>query len=223
MQVVQDFQYLVTTYGQSFIDAYLVSLRIAVIGFVGGFALAILLTVARVSPIPPLRGAVTVYVEVFRNMPVLCLLVFIVYALPDLGLVIDYEPSAILALVLVSSSFACENLRTGINTIDAGQIQAARSLGLGFRQIVGSIVLPQALRAVVQPMVTLAISVMISSSVGSLVPIAHKELTGLVADINNTEALGVTTFFVAALMYVFTGLIIAFLGRRLERRLAIWR
>ena len=220
MQIIQDFQYLVATYGQSFVDAYLVSLRIAVIGFVGGFALAIVLTVARVSPIPPLRGAVTVYVEVFRNMPVLCLLVFIVYALPDLGVVVDYEPSAILALILVSSSFACENLRTGINTIDAGQIQAARSLGLGFRQIVGSIVLPQALRSVVQPMVTLAISVMISSSVGSLVPIAHKEL---VADINNTEALGVTTFFVAALMYVATGLIIAFLGRRLERKLAIWR
>ncbi|NEG78908.1 ABC transporter permease subunit [Bifidobacterium avesanii] len=212
-----------TTYGQAFVAAYLVSLRIAVLGFIGGFAVAILLTVARVSPIPPLRGAVTVYVEIFRNMPVLCLLVFIVYALPNLGLVIDYEPSAVLALVLVSSSFACENLRTGINTIDPGQIQAARSLGLGFSQIVGSIVLPQALRAVIQPMVTLALSVLISSSVGSLVPIAHKELTGLVAQINNAEALGVTTFFVAALMYVFTGLFIAFLGRRLERRLTIWR
>ncbi|KAB8290950.1 amino acid ABC transporter permease [Bifidobacterium avesanii] len=223
MSVLTDFQYLVTTYGQAFVAAYLVSLRIAVLGFIGGFAVAILLTVARVSPIPPLRGAVTVYVEIFRNMPVLCLLVFIVYALPNLGLVIDYEPSAVLALVLVSSSFACENLRTGINTIDPGQIQAARSLGLGFSQIVGSIVLPQALRAVIQPMVTLALSVLISSSVGSLVPIAHKELTGLVAQINNAEALGVTTFFVAALMYVFTGLFIAFLGRRLERRLTIWR
>nr|WP_277347684.1 amino acid ABC transporter permease [Bifidobacterium sp. DSM 109958] len=214
---------MVTNYGQAFVQAYLVSLRIAVLGFVGGFLVAIVLTVARVSPIPPLRSAVTAYVEIFRNMPVLCLLVFIVYALPDLGLVVDYEPAAILTLVLVSSSFACENLRTGINTIDAGQIQAARSLGLGFSQIVGSIVLPQALRAVVQPMVTLALSVMISSSVGSLVPIAHKELTGLVAEINNTEALGVTTFLVAALMYVFTGLLIAFVGRRIERRFALWR
>ena len=221
--MIHDFTYLVTNYGQAFVDAYLVSLRIAFLGFVGGFLVAIVLTVARVSPIPPLRGAVTVYVETFRNMPVLCLLVFIVYALPDLGVVVDYEPAAVLALVLVSSSFACENLRTGINTIDAGQIQAARSLGLGFRQIVGSIVLPQALRSVVQPMVTLAISVVISSSVGSLVPIAHKELTGLVAEINNAEAMGVTTFFIAALLYVFTGLIIAFLGRRLERRLTIWR
>lgn len=215
--------YLISQYGADYLSAYAVSLRLAAIGFVLGLALGIVLTVARISPIPPLRTAVNVWVEVFRNAPVLCLVIFIVYALPDLGLVLDYEPSVIVALTLVCSAFACDNLRTGINTIEAGQVEAARALGLGFRQIVSSIVLPQALRSVIQPMVTLLIAVIISSSAGSLVPLAHKELTGLVAQINNEEALGVATFAVAALLYVFTGLAIAAIGRRLERRLQLWR
>ncbi|MCH4160039.1 amino acid ABC transporter permease [Bifidobacterium sp.] len=218
-----DLSHLLNAYGTQFLSSYWVSLRIALLAFAGGFLLGTLLTVARVSPIPPLRGAVNVYVETFRNAPVLCVLIFIVYALPDLGVVIDYEPSVIIALILVSSAFACDNLRTGINTIDAGQIEAARALGMGFGPIVSSIVLPQAFRSVIQPMVTLFISVVISSSAGSLVPLAHKELTGLVAEINNHEALGILTFLIASLLYVCTGLVIAFFGRKVERRLAIWR
>ncbi len=218
-----DFTYLIGHYGLEYCSAYGIALRIGVIAFVGGLALALLLTVLRISPIPPLRTAVSFYVEVFRNVPVLCLLIFVVFALPEVGIVLDYEPSVIVTLVLVSSSFACDNLRTGINTIDPGQIEAARSVGLTFWDIVGSIVLPQALRSVVQPMITLFISVIISSSVGALVPLAHRELTGLVNQINSNEALGIPTFVVAVAFYVVTGLIIAAVGRFVEKRAVLWR
>ncbi|MFT8704912.1 amino acid ABC transporter permease [Bifidobacterium aquikefiricola] len=214
---------LISEYGWQFIASYGVSLRISCIAFVLGLLLGTLLTVGRISPIPPLRQAINIYVETFRNIPVLALLVFIVYALPDLGLVIDYEPCVIITLILVSSAFTCDNLRTGINAIDAEQIQAARALGLSFSTIVTSIILPQALSSVIQPMVTLFISVVISSSTGSLVPLAHAELTGLVTQINNKEAMGVVTFLLASILYVLTGLIIAFVGRRLEKRYALWR
>ena len=123
----------------------------------------------------------------------------------------------------MASAFACDNLRTGINAIDPGQIEAARSLGLTFGGIVRFVVLPQAIRSVVQPMVTLCIAIIISSSVGALVPLARGELTGLVTRINNQEALGIPTFLVAALFYVVTGLIIATIGRQIEKRAVIWR
>ncbi|WP_300768121.1 amino acid ABC transporter permease [uncultured Bifidobacterium sp.] len=215
--------HLVGTYGSQYVDGYWVTLRIGVIAFAGGLLLGLVLTVLRISPIPPLRAAVSAYVELFRNIPVLCLLIFVVFALPEVGIVIDYEPCVVLTLVLVSSSFACDNLRTGINAIDPGQIEAARSLGLSFMGIVTSVVLPQALRNVVQPMVTLFISVIISSSTGALVPLAHTELTGLVSRINTTDAMGIPTFLIAALFYVATGLVIAGIGRIIERRVAIWR
>ena len=218
-----DLAYLIGQYGSEYLSSYGVTLRIGVVAYLGGLALAIVLTTLRVSPIPPLRGAITVYVEVFRNIPVLCLLTFIVFALPEIGIVVDYEPSVILTLVLVSSAFGCDNLRSGINAIDAGQIEAARSIGLPFTDILRFVVLPQALRTVVQPMVTLFISIIISSSVGALVPLAHKELTGLVTEINTQEALGIPTFVIAALFYVATGLVIALVGRLVEKRVRIWR
>lgn len=221
--MLHDASVLITQYGSQYVAAYLVSLRIALLGFTGGFLLALVLTVARISPIAPLRTLVSMWVEIFRNAPVLCLIIFIVYALPDLGVVLDYEPSVILALVLVSSAFACDNLRTGINAIDPGQVEAARAVGLNFMQIVRNIILPQSLRSVIQPMVTLMISVMISSSAGSLVPLSSRELTGLVSKINTKEAMGITTFAIAACLYVLTGLIIGFVGRQIEKRFALWQ
>jgi His/Glu/Gln/Arg/opine family amino acid ABC transporter permease subunit len=215
--------YLIEHYGVEYLSSYGVALRIGVISFLIGTMLAVVLTVLRISPIPPLRTAVSGYVEVFRNIPVLCLLIFVVFALPEIGIVVDYEPSVIVTLILVSSAFGCDNLRSGINAIDPGQIEAARSLGLSFTSIVTSIVLPQALRTVVQPMVTLFISVIISSSTGALVPLAHNELTGLVSKINTQEALGIPTFVIAALFYVCTGLVIGAVGRLIEKKAVLWR
>ena len=215
--------YLIGHYGMQYLSAYGEALRLGLISFVLGLVLGVVLTGLRVSPIAPLRSAISFYVEIFRNIPVLSLLIFVVFALPEVGLVIDYEPSVIVTLTLVTSAFACDNLRTGINAIDPGQIEAARSVGLSFVQIVRYVVIPQALRSVVQPMVTLCIAVIISSSVGALVPLANGELTGLVNRINTDEALGIPTFLVAALFYVFTGLIIAAIGRQIEKRVMIWR
>ena len=140
-----------------------------------------------------------------------------------MGLVIDYLPAVILALVLVCAAFTCDNLAAGVNAIDPGQIEAARAIGLNFRHIAGSIVIPQALRAVIQPMTTLLIQVMISSSTGAMVPLTHLELTGLVSKINTAKALGIPTFLLAALLYVFTGLVFAGLGSHLEKRFGLWR
>ena len=221
--LLSDLGELARDYAGQFAQAYVVMLEITALSFIGGFALGLVLSVARISPIAPLRGAVTAFVEVFRNAPVLCTLIFIVFALPEVGIVIDYLPAVVLTLVLVCAAFTCDNLAAGVNSIDPGQIEAARAIGLGFGQIAVHIVVPQALRTVIQPMTTLLISVMISSSTGAMVPLAHLELTGLVAKINTAEALGIPTFLAAALLYVATGLAFAAAGRQLEKRFGLWR
>ena len=214
---------LLTEYGPAFWQALLLTWKLTAIAFVAGFAAGIVVTVARLLPLRPLRLVLTGYVEVFRNIPSVVLLTFIVFALPDLQVVIDYEPSVILTLTLVCSAFTADYLRTGINTVASGQVEAARSLGMRPVVIISSVVLPQALRSVVQPMTSLLIALMLSTSLASQVPLPGRELTALVAKIANDSAAGISAFAVAAAMYLVSGLLIAWMGAMLEKKVRILR
>lgn len=218
-----DVSKLLADYGPAFGQALLLTWKLTILSFFPGVLLGMVVTVFRLLPLPPLRFALSVYVEVFRNIPSVALLIFIVFALPDLNVVIDYEPSVILTLTLVCSAFTADYLRSGINTIPGGQIEAALSLGLRPMQIVSAVVLPQALRSVVQPMTSLLIALMLSTSLASQVPFPGRELTSLVSKIANDSAAGIAAFVVAAAMYVVTGLLIAWAGATLEKKMRILR
>jgi His/Glu/Gln/Arg/opine family amino acid ABC transporter permease subunit len=214
---------LLADYGPAFGQALFLTWKLTVVSFVPGFLLGVIATVLRLLPLPPLRFVLTVYIEIFRNIPSVALLIFIVFALPDLELVIDYEPSVILTLTLVCSAFTADYLRSGINTIAGGQIEAALSLGMRPLQIILAVILPQALRTVVQPMTSLLIALMLSTSLASQVPLPGRELTALVSKIATDSAAGMAAFAVAAAMYVTTGLLIAWAGAALEKKARILR
>ena len=212
---------LLAEYGPAFVQALLLTWKLTALSFVSGFALGIVITVARLLPLRPLRFVLTLYVEVFRNIPSVALLIFIVFALPDLNVLIDYEPSVVLTLMLVCSAFTADYLRAGINTVGGGQVEAALSLGLRPVRVITAVVLPQALRAVVQPMTSLLIALMLSTSLASQVPFPGRELTALVSKIATDSAAGIAAFAVAAAMYVASGLLIAWAGAALEKKLRI--
>ena len=214
---------LLTDYGPAFGQALFLTWKLTAISFVAGFAAGIVVTMARLLPLRPRRFVLTGYVEVFRNIPSVALLTFIVFALPDLQVLIDYEPSVILTLTLVCSAFTADYLRTGINTVARGQVEAARSLGMHPVVIISSVVLPQALRSVVQPMTSLLIALMLSTSLASQVPLPGRELTALVAKIANDSAAGISAFAVAAALYLASGLLIAWMGAMLEKKVRILR
>ena len=218
-----DIQRLLADYGPAFGQALLLTWKLTALSFVPGFALGVVVAVLRLLPLPPLRGALTAYVEVFRNIPSVALLIFIVFALPDLNVLLDYDTAVVLTLALVCSAFTADYLRSGINTVDEGQIEAALSLGMRPITVITAIVLPQALRAVVQPVTSLLIALMLSTSLASQVPFPGRELTALVSKIANESAAGIAAFAVAAALYVATGLVIGWLGGLLERRLRILR
>ncbi len=214
---------LLAEHGPAFGQALLLTWKLAAMAYVAGFALGTAVAVARLLPLPPLRAVLTGYVEVFRNIPSVALLIFIVFALPDLQVVIDYEPSVVLTLTLVCSAFTADYLRTGMNTVPAGQVAAARSLGMRPLTVVTAIVLPQALRSVVQPMTSLLIALMLSTSLASQVPLPGRELTALVAKLANDSAAGIPAFAVAAALYLASGLLVAWAGAVLEKKLRILR
>ncbi|MDR7093593.1 amino acid ABC transporter permease [Hydrogenophaga laconesensis] len=214
---------LLAEYGPAFAQALFLTWKLTVVSFVPGFLLGVVVTVLRLFPLPPLRFVLTVYVEIFRNIPSVALLIFIVFALPDLNVLIDYEPAVILTLVLVCSAFTADYLRSGINTVASGQIEAALSLGMRPIRVIVSVVLPQALRTVVQPLTSLLIALMLSTSLASQVPLPGRELTALVSKIATDSAAGMAAFAVAAAMYVATGLLIAWAGAALEKKVRILR
>ncbi|ADX47577.1 amino acid ABC transporter permease [Paracidovorax avenae] len=214
---------LLADQGPAFWQALLLTWKLTALSFVPGVLLGMGVAMLRLFPLPPLRWVLTLYVETFRNIPSVALLIFIVFALPDLEFVIDYEPSVVLTLVLVCSAFTADYVRSGINTIPGGQVEAALSLGMRPARIIWSVVLPQALRSVVQPMTSLLIALMLSTSLASQVPFPGRELTTLVSKIATDSAAGMAAFAVAAAMYVATGLLIAWAGAALDRKLRILR
>ena len=214
---------LLADYGPAFGQALLLTWKLTAVSFVAGFVVGTIVTVLRLLPLRPLRFVLTVYVEIFRNIPSVALLIFIVFALPDLNVLIDYEPSVILTLALVCSAFTADYLRTGINTVAGGQAEAALSLGMRPIRVITAVVLPQALRAVVQPMTSLLIALMLSTSLASQVPYPGRELTALVAKIATDSAAGMSAFAVAAAMYLASGLLIAWAGATLEKKVRILR
>lgn len=214
---------LLTTYGQDYLTALVTTWWMTAVAFAFVMVLSIAITVMRVSPLKPLRVVGDFYVQVFRNIPGVALLIIIVYALPNLRLVLDYRTCVIVTVILMGSAFGSENFMSGINTISVGQIEAARSLGLTFTQIIWKIVIPQALRSAVLPMTNLLIAVMLSTSLGSQVPMSPDELTGVVSFINTRSTGGILAFLIAALGYVGTAAVIGLVGNRLDKKVRILR
>ena len=214
---------LLGTYGQNYLDGLLTTWVMTAVSFVFVMALAVLVTVMRVSPLAPLRAAGDLYVQVFRNIPGVALLIIIAYALPSLRVVLEWRTCVIVTTILLGSAFGSENFMSGINTIGVGQIEAARSLGLTFGQILRRVVIPQALRTTVLPMTNLLIAVMLTTALGSQVPLDPQELTGVVSYVNTRSTGGILAFLISALGYALTAFVISFVGNRVDRRVRILR
>ena len=214
---------LLGTYGQNYLDGLLLTWGMTAVSFVFVLAIAVLVTVMRVSPFAPLRFVGDLYVQVFRNIPGVALLMIVAYALPYLRVILDWRTCAIVTTILLGSAFGSENFMSGINTIGVGQIEAARSLGLSFSQILRRIVIPQALRATVLPMTNLLIAVMLTTALGSQVPMTPEELTGVVSYVNTRSVGGILAFLVSALGYLATAFVISLAGNRIDKRVRVLR
>ena len=171
----------------------------------------------------PLRVFGDLYVQVFRNIPGIALLIIVVYALPPLKVVLPYRTCVIVATVLLGSAFGSENFMSGINTVGVGQVEAARSLGMSFSRILAKIVIPQALRSSVLPMTNLFIAVMLTTALGSQVPLKPQELTGVVSYINTRSLGGVAAFFISALGYLGTAFVVSHIGNYIDKKVRILR
>jgi glutamate transport system permease protein len=203
------------------LQGLLTTLWMAALSAVGALVLGVLVTAMRVSPIPVLRGVAFAYVQLFLNVPLLALLVLFVFALPDAGLLMSLPVTAVVVLIIYEAAYVAEAVRSGVNTVALGQAEAARALGLTFRQTLGSVILPQALRAVVQPVGNVMIALVMNTSLFAAVGIV--ELTAAANKTNLIHAQPIPIFVGAGLTYMALALAIGLGTGWLERRVAIVR
>jgi glutamate transport system permease protein len=146
-------------------DGFITTLQICLYAAIGSLTLGTVIATFRVSPLPPLRATGTAWVTVFRNCPLTIVLFFCAFGLPELGIKGAYFWFGISGLVLYTSAFVSEAVRSGINAVAPGQAEAARAVGLTFTQSLRDIVLPQALRSVVPPLGSVIIAMVKNSAI----------------------------------------------------------
>ncbi|PPF77424.1 amino acid ABC transporter permease [Subtercola sp. Z020] len=197
------------------------TVMMAVIAGVAALVLGTVVTAARISPIPVLRGIAFAYVQFFVNVPLLVLLILAVFALPDAGLLLPLTPTAIIVLALYEAAYVAEAIRSGVNTVGSGQIEASRALGFTLVQTLRLVVVPQALRAAVQPIGNVMIALTMNTALAAAVGVV--ELTAEANKLNLVEAQPILIFTVAGLIYMALALVIGLSAGRIEKRVAIKR
>ena len=203
-------------------DAFLKTLSLSVLAGLLALVLGTVLAAFRVSPITPLRGLATFYVETFRNTPLTVVFFFIIFGLPQIDFAVGFYTGSVLAVGLYTAAFVSEAVRSGINAVSPGQAEASRAIGLTFGQSLREVVLPQAFRTVVPPLGNVFIAMVKNTSIAA--GFAVTELTAALQRLSNVESDRLLVVFLAiVLAYLAITLPSAWLIRIIERRVAILR
>lgn len=191
--------------------------------FVGGGLIAIVLGVIvgamRVSPVPIARTVGAVYVNWIRNTPLTLVMFFFAFCMPILlRQRIDAIVLATVALGIYTATYVAETIRSGVNTVPVGQAEAARAIGLGFGQVMTLVVLPQAFRSVIPPMMSVLIALLKNTTVAAGFSVMN--LGSVRSWLSERGANQLVVLLWVAVIFVVLVLLLAWLQRVLERR---WR
>lgn len=196
-----------------------VAIYISIASLVLAIFLGLLVALARLSRSRLARAVARIYVDLIRGIPALLLIFFVFFALPSVGFKIDAITAGIVALGLNSGAYMGEIFRSGIQSIDRGQYEAARSLGMNHVTAMRRVVLPQAVRQVIPPATGETTNIVKGTSLLSAIAIV--ELTRVGQQIVNTTFRPVEAFLVVAIFYLVINSVVSLVSTRIERRLEI--
>lgn len=203
-------------------DGFITTLLLLLLAGVGAFIVGVVIATMRISPVPALRVFATAYTEVLRNIPLLLVLMFCAFILPYLGVGLDYFPLAVIGLIAYTSPFVAEAIRSGFNGVPLGQAEAARSVGMGFMQTVTLVVLPQAGRMVVPPLINVFIALTKNTSVAGIFFVNELfKQTG--AATRDHPASIMLVLIYAALLYLVITIPLGLIAGAIEKRVVVMR
>jgi glutamate transport system permease protein len=205
-----------------YLEGFRTTLALTLVSGVAALLFGTAIAALRLSPIAPLRLVGAGYVEIVRNTPLTLVFFFVVFVLPRLGAIFPFFVSALVALSVYTAAFVCEAVRSGINSVGLGQSEAARSIGLTFGQSLRLIVLPQALRSVVPPLISVFIALTKNSSIAGVFFVGELFNVGRRLATDNPDAV-VAVLLGVAFFYLLITVPAGVLAARLERRVAFAR
>jgi len=208
-----------------YVTGFLWILKLTAAGAAGALVIGVVLAAMRVSPVPVLRGFGTLWVNTFRNTP-LTLIVFFCYfglfSTLGLSLADDIDLNnywlGVIGLAVYTAAFVCEAIRSGINTVPAGQAEAARAIGMSFFQTLTMVILPQAGRAVVAPLGSIFIALAKNATIVGTIGLA--ESSNAMKELINANGDAVIPIFLVfagtfAIVLIPTGYAFGWLANRL--------
>jgi polar amino acid transport system permease protein len=151
------------------LDGLWITILLGAVSIVAGLTTGLVMALLRLYGPAFIRSCARVYIDVFRSIPLLVLLVLVYYALPFVGIRFSSFVAATVALTLVSCAYTAEIFRAGIEAIPKGQFEAADAIGLGFFSSMRDVILPQAFRIVVPPLTSNCINVLKDTALASVV------------------------------------------------------
>ena len=195
------------------------TLRLAIPAIVLGFVLGIFIGLARLASAPWIRVPATIYVEFFRGVPLVMVIFWIWFIIPQLlRLPIPEYGVALTAFVIFEAAYFGEIVRAGVQSVARGQVEAATALGMTATKTMAYVVLPQALKNMVPSLVTQTIVLFKDTSLASI--IGYVDLTKAAQIVNNREIRPFELYLFIAVVYWICTYSMSLMARRLERRTA---
>jgi len=206
----------------TYLQGFGLTLSLFFIAGVSAIVLGTVVAAMRISPVAGLRGAAAVYTEALRNTPLTLVLLFFALVLPQIGPRIPYFASACVGLALYTAPFVAEAIRSGVNGVPIGQAEAARSLGMAFGQSLTLVILPQAFRMVIPPLVNVLVALAKNTSVAGGFFVAELFTIGKgLANANGDNIIPI--LLGVAFFYLLITIPLGLLSARLEKKWVVAR
>lgn len=197
------------------LEGFWVTLQVAFISIILSFIIGGLAGIIRYAKVPVLSQILALIVETVRNLPLLLIIFFTYFALPEIRIKLEIIPAAIVALTIFESAMLSEVIRSGLKSIDKGQMEAARSSGLSYTQALIHIILPQALRRMVPPIVSQFISLLKDTSLAVVISLPELTHHGQIIYGQSQKYL-IPILILVALMYFIVNYSLSLVAQRLE-------
>lgn len=194
-----------------------ITLQITLISLVIATVLGVVFGLLNVSHFLPLKAIAGLYIDIIRGTPVLVQAFFIYFGLPTaFGFRLDAMTAGIITLSLNAGAYMAEIVRAGIQSVDSGQMEAARSLGLSYSKAMGKVILPQALRTMTPSIINQFIITLKDTSILSVIGIRELTQNGKIIIAKNYESMRM--WAIVAIMYFVVITILSKISKEIERR-----
>lgn len=199
------------------LDGLTVTIEVSVISIIFSFIIGGLVGILRFADIPVFSKILGVVVDIIRNLPLLLIIFFTYFALPQIGIKFDIFWSAVVALTIFESAMLSEIFRAGLNAVPKGQMEAGLSTGLTYVETMQSIILPQAIKSMIPALVSQLISLIKDTSLAVIISLP--ELTHNAKIIyGQNEAYVIPMFMMMTLMYFVVCYALSLFSKYLETK-----